>query len=569
MIRRLLFACLVAALFTVTLNARNLEDWGARRLSVASLNDSAIDERLYFSTIAKTGQGAPPLGHSSYIEHRADAVAMSLAPVIEGLPMRWLGLSLEHTLLLGDLLWPLLTILLLTLGLLSLFPRSPLIAGATAFLIGGDIGTYFLRASNPQLPFVGSAAWFAAAMMLPAEGKTALLLRGAIVGALSWLHPLYASFFVIADVSLLLGEFLRRRSWKKTLVSSLRYALAVIAFLIPRFLLSASPEAAADTLARAGVIFVRIPAAPQLQMMLLAVAAVITFLWWRKKRWPSERMRFCIVLIAASLLALNQSLIHGIDATFVSYYNNLIRTILILSAAVVAVHVVRPVPERRALFLCVAGLSLLTLWNALGVFSAAVRVDAERYTASDIPKVLTWLRERPDGPFAVAAPNAINERIPYETPHYVLFNEYGWNQQMTDRELAERYALQVNLIPSSKARDRTYTFVFGGYAGLTSAKRRALCRIKRTLLGTVDPCTLDARTLIRHQELLPIVDNADVDVPEMMEKYHVGYIVTEKPHALPPRIRVSCAKATTIGTYAVWSCHVVRERHGLPAIVFP
>lgn len=554
MIRRLLFACAVAAIFTLALSARNLRDWGTGRLSVASLNDSAIDERLYFSTIAKTGQGAPPLGHSSYIEHRADAVAMSLAPVVEGLPMRWLGLSLEHTLLLGDLLWTFCTIFLLTLGLLSLFPRSPLIAGATALIIGGDIGTYFLRASNPQLPFVGSAAWFATAMILPAEGKRALLLRGAIVGALTWLHPLYASFFAIADGTLLLGEFLRHRSWKKTLASGLRYALAVIVFLIPRFLLSASPQAAADTLARAGVIFVRIPAAPQLQMMLLTVVVVLAFLWWKKKRWPSKRMRFCAVLIAASLLALNQSLIHGIDATFISYYNNLVRTVLILSTAIIIVHIVRPIIARRAIFLCVAGLSLLALWHAAGSLAAAARAEAERYAASDVPQVLTWLQERPDEPFVVAAPNALNERIPYETPHYVLFNEYGWNQQMTDRELAERYALQVNLIPSSKARDRTYTFVFGGYAGLTSAKRRALCRIKRTFLGTADPCTLDARTLIRHQELLPIVDNADVDIREMMEKYRVAYIVTEQPHRLPAQARARCTKSTTIGAYAVWSC---------------
>ena len=50
------------------------------------------------------GQGAPPLGHASYLEHRTDAPSLTLAPVVEGLFMRALRLPLGVTLLLGDLL---------------------------------------------------------------------------------------------------------------------------------------------------------------------------------------------------------------------------------------------------------------------------------------------------------------------------------------------------------------------------------------------------------------------------------------------------------------------------------
>ncbi len=554
MIRRILFACLVALLFTLTLNARSLREWGAGRLSVAYLNDHLIDERLYFSIIAKTGQGAAPLGHSSYREHRQDSAAMSMAPVIEGLPMRWLGLSLENTLLIGDLLWPFVAVFFLTLGLLGMFAGSWIVAGALALTIMSDIGIYWFRASNPQVPIAGSTLWLAIAFLFPAEHAGALFLRGIIAGGLTGVHMLYASFFIIADGTLMLLGLLEHRSWRKTLRSGACYALGLVPFLIPRFFLDVPPEAAADTLARVGVIHSRLPAAPMMQAMLLGLGIVLFILWWRKTGRPSNRLRLCLALILSSLIALNQSLIHGWDAIFVAYYTVPLRMVLILSATVIFLECVRNLTARRVVMLAVGCLSMLALWNSVGALAGRQREAADQYAQSDVPKVLTWLRQQPGETLAIAAPNALNERIPYETPHYVLFNEYGWNQQMTDRELAERYALQVNLIPSSKSQDRTYTFVFGGYAGLTSAKQRAFCRIKRTIFRTNDPCTLDARTLIRHQELLPMVDNADVNIPEMMKKYHVSFVVTEEPRGLPPGVRGICKKATTIGTYGIWSC---------------
>ncbi len=556
----------MALLFTLTLNARSLREFRAGRLSVAYLNDHVIDERLYFSIIAKTGQGAAPLGHSSYREHRQDSAAMSMAPVIEGLPMRWLGLSLQNTLLIGDLLWPFFAVFFLTLGLLSFFAGSWIVAGAAALTIMSDIGIYWFRASNPQVPIAGSAMWLAIAFLFPAEHAGALLLRGIVAGGLTGVHMLYASFFIIADGTLMLLGLLEHRSYRKTLRSGACYALGLIPFLIPRFLLDIPPEAAADTLARVGVIHSRLPAAPMMQAMLLGLGIVLFFLWWRRTGRPlvhrssnrseggSNRLRLCLALILSSLIALNQSLIHGWDAIFVAYYTVPLRMVLLLSATVIFLECVRSLAARRVVMLGVGFLSMLTLWNAVGALAVRQRQAADQYAQSDVPKVLTWLREQPGEALAIAAPNALNERIPYETPHYVLFNEYGWNQQMTDRELAERYALQVNLIPSSASQDRTYTFVFGGYAGLTSAKQRAFCRIKRMIFQTDDACTLDARTLIRHQELLPMVDNADVDVPQMMKKYHVSFVVTEEPNGLPTEVRGICKKERTIGKFAVWRC---------------
>lgn len=553
MIRRFLFACAVAAVFTAALNARNILEWQAGRLTISELNDHVIDERLYFSIIAKTGQGNPLLGHTSYLEHRGDAAAMSLAPVIEGLPMRWFGLPLAETLLLGDVVFPFLATFFLTIGLLSFFAGSFIIPGATALLMMSDIGVYWLRASNPQLPFVGSAAWLMIAFLFPVESAAGLLLRGMTAGILFWLHPLYASFFIIADGTLLLMGLLRHRSWTTTLRSGLLYSAGILALLIPRFLLKSSPEATTDTLARAGMIQTHLPAAPETQIILMIAAIAFLFLWWKKKSWPSERLRLNFSLILAALIALNQSVIHGQDALFVAYYTVLIQMVLILTGVTFFFHLIRNSQSRRDVMIIAAAMSMLGFWNALGAFLPGIRTEAQLYEKSDAPAVLAWLHDQ-KGMLAIAAPNALNERIPYETPHYVLFNEYGWNQQMTDAELAERYALQVNLIPSSILKDKTYSAVFGGNAGLTSAKRRALCRIERTIFRTGDPCTLDARTLIRHQELLPLVDDAKIDVPAMMKKYHVSFVITEKDQTLPASAKKLCTNVKVIGDYTIWSC---------------
>ncbi len=553
MIRRFLFACIIALAFTLILNARSLQELSAGQLSVAYLNDHAVDEQFYFSTIAKVGQGAPAFGHSSYFEHHDDVSAVSLAPVTEGLLMRLLHLPLAQTLLLSDLLFPFLAILILTFGLTYVFKKSLLPAGAVAVIVGSDIGTYWFRSSNPQLPFVGAAAWFATTLAMPLQSTTALVLRATIAGTLSWFHLVYASFFIIADGVLLLSGYLEQRSLRQLVKNSLLYLVVLGILIAPRLLMNVPAEVAEDTLARIGVIHTRIPAGPKMQLLILGLMAIMLILHWKRRAWPKEALWKCFLLLIASLLALNQSLIHGRDALFVSYYNGVLRMVMLLSILILFVQITKnALWSRIAVGVC-AVVSIVLLWNAVGLVARESRANADRYEESDIPKILAWIGEQP-GLLVVAAPSDINARIPYETPHYDLFNAYGWNLPLTDKELAERYALQVNLVPSTKILDRTYTNIFGGYAGLSGSKRRTFCKMKRALLRTSDPCIVEPRSLIRHQELLPMVDDAKIDVVDAMKRYHVSLIVTEEGEQLPLVIKNACSKATTIGMYTTWSC---------------
>lgn len=552
MIRRLLFAGIVAAVFTLTLNFDSIRELSAGRLTVAILNDQSADELYYFATIAKVGQGQPPLGHTSYMEHNRDGSIVNLAPVLPGLAMRFLGLSLRTTLFLGDLLFPFLAVFLLTLGFLSAF-RSRAIAGAAAVLLAAEIGTYWFRASNPQLPFVAVAAWIAVVMAYPPASRTGLALRGLIIGVLTWLQVVYASLFVIVDGTLLLAGLLEHRKLSQSFKNGLLYGLCLVIPLLPRFFVRPTAESAADTIHRIGLIETHLPALPKLQLLLLCVIAVLAIWLWKTKKKQDEHLRTCIILLIGCLIALNQAVITGVDALFAGYYPHPINLLLTLTLVIVAVQLLSTQHWKNIAFIAVAIVCLANLRADVAEFSAGARGAAVEYEKSDVPQVLAWLKDQP-GPVVIASPYGINGRIPYETLHYDLFNGYGWNLPMTDTELAQRYALQVRLIPSSQNPDRTNTHVFGGFAGLTASKRRAYCRLKRSILRTDDPCIIDAASLTIHQELYSYVDDLKIDVKKAMKKFHVSYVVTEQANTLPPEIRDMCTKKITIGTYTIWSC---------------
>ena len=489
-------------------------------LTVGTMTEHAIDERYYLATIAKVGAGNPVMGHASYLEHRADAPSASLAPAAEGLLMRWLGLSLPFTLLLGDILFPFLTVLLLALGLRMLFGGSALLSAAAAVFVGSDIGTYWLRSANPQIPFVAVAGWLALVFTLPLLSRRSFVLRALVVGLLSWVQLVYASFFLIADGVLTLSEMIRQRKIRQAVPGIALYGAVFILSVLPRLFLGLPPEVATDTFYRLGIIHTHAPAAPQMQMFLWGILAALLLARRFWKGWMTEGMWRCTLLIIAALVGLNQSVIHGIDATFVSYYQPAIRIVVLQTFLGGVFALVRSEKMRRILLLGVSGISLVAMMFSVYAFKMQAQAEADALAQSDVPAVLEWLRAQP-GPLAIAAPNSLNERIPAETPHYVLFNEYGWNQPMSDRELAERYALQARLVPSSVAREKTYTFVFGGHAGLQAAKERTLCKILRRIGMGDGPCDTQARSLIRHQELLPIVDNAETDVSQALKKFHV------------------------------------------------
>ncbi len=548
--RRLLPALVAALGFTLVLNAWSLGEAAAGRLAPEYLDEHGIDERYYFAMIAKIGQGNPVLGHASYREHRTGSPAASVSPAPQGLLMR-LGIPLTGVLLAGDLVFPFLAVLLLAWGLRRPL-GSPWLGAAAALVVAADIGTYWFRAANPQIPFLLLFGWIAASFVLPRERTASWLVRAVLVGALVWVHPVYASFAIFADAVSWVSEVAATRSWKAALRSGAAYGVTFLAVVLPRFLLSLPPDVAQDTFYRLGIIRTHVPAVPSQQILLLAAMGVLLLLRWRRI-CAGEGTRHALILLTGALLACNQAILHGADAVFAAYYPHLIRITLLVAGAMVLVEILPRIGQRRVL-----ASTLAAFWMGAFGLEAAAQAQISRQAvatleASDVPAVLTRLRTM-TGSLVVAAPTALNERIPSETAHYVLFNEYGWNQPSTDAELAERYALQARLIPSSRLTEGTYTAVFGGYAGLTASKTRATCRLRERFFPSGDPCNTKARDLIRHPDLLAVADTLGVDVPVVLRKYSVEILVTESGASLADVPKDRCALLETIGIYALWTC---------------
>jgi hypothetical protein len=552
--QRLLIAVLAAAIFSGVLNFGGLERLAQGTLTTEYLNDHGTDERYYLAKIHKVLSGEPFLGNSTLIEHRDDTQTPFLAPAIEGFFGRITGMTLPQTVLFFDVLWAFLFVLLLSLACTRFFRGEILPGTAAALLIATDVGTYFLRASNPQVPLVLTALWLWSLLAIK-NRYASLALRAVSVSLLLWAHIVYGSLLLIMEAVLFLAASVEHRSWKRGAIEALVTGGIVAILHLPRLLFSGDPEALTDVFYRLGVLRIHAPTSPKTQAVILAVLLVTLGVWWWKRRSEAAAKPLTLnaLLLVSALIGLNQAVIHGYDATFTSYYHAIIRIIVLLSILTI-VFVLLPSSRWRTIVFAVFGTgSIVCLTMQVLPWYRAQEQATEVFAESDEARVLEWLAKLTE-PAVVAAPRILSERIPSATPHYVLFNEYSWVQTATDREMAERYALQATLLPSAIPLDDSYTSVLGQYAGLTASKTRALCRLKRTLLRTDDACDADARSFIRHPELLPILDDLRIDPVELLDRYHVTWIVTDESQNRIPLEQ--CRMERRIGRYAIFGCEL-------------
>ncbi len=535
----LLWGLGTGALFTILLNVIHLLPALHGQLTVIHLLNHGRDEAYYAAVIRGLARGAD-------IYHAA-----TQAPLLQS----WLlpaGAGLTGTLLAGDVLYPFLAVFFLFFAALGLL-RSPRWAAASAMIAAASLGGYWLRTSNPQVPYVLVAA-YAALYCSRDERRGMFLARGAVIGLLCHVQLLYGSFLLILEAVDAARRFFLDRERPLAVVRDTGIVLGATAVLCLPILwgvfLSADP-AGGDIYRRLGVIPSRYPSAPQFQLQLLLAAGIFLIARARPKteRQVIDRV---LVVIAAALLGFNQALLHGVDATFSSYYVNVLLLLRWLAFPVLAIAYLGRTRGTTAALAVAAVFMLLRFAGEMGTEAAE---DARRiadYAGSQERSVIAVL---PTATGAVAAPLVLADRIPVLTDRDALFTSYAYNWRMPDRELAERYLLQRALFPSSgdlTEKERGYPSVFGGYPGMLAARERTVCRYRARLLRRDDDCVIDPRTLVVHQELLAMLDNADADLPSLVKKFRVGLIVTD--WILPSGLQDICTAEGTVGTYTVYGC---------------
>ncbi len=550
----LLVGILSAAFFTCLLNAGTLGPLIRGESGRAQMGTS-VDERYYFALIRDGATGYSNLGNVSLKEHRFDTGAASYAPLLQGSLMRLFHWDIAMTVLFGYIAGPFLFVLLLFFVLLSLL-RSPVAAAASALTIAASVGSLsLLRSISPQITitvFVLSLAVYVVRERTPLH----FLQRGLLIGVLFFFHIIYAGFLLLIEGVDFLLALLRGTSLPCAVRRAVLVAVPALLAALLKFSLGSLTQdmvASADTYRRMGMIPSHMPAAPGLQITIVATVIALVLL----RRYRSDmrtEIDLLMVLLTAGLLALNQSLLHGIDVVFGLYYALPIHILLSISWTFIVWDLLRCMPRVRMVVL--SGVSMVTLSSLLVAVNAWTMQSRSEYAllqASGIPAVLDQLQRLPRER-VILAPYAIADLVPVFTDHYVAFNHYSRYQVARDEELADRYLLQESLFPSPPGtEDHTYNLVFGLYAGNLAARERTACRVFSLFRMSDAQCRRDIRSKIYHQDLLTKLDRKKIDSVHLLRTFHVDILVTPSAALSAPFAQL-CSKTQEVGGFFIHEC---------------
>ncbi len=540
--------------FAVLINSGVMFAMARYHLSWDSILTSS-DQAFYTATVAKGSSNLHKLGNVSLKEHANDPSLSTYAPLIQALFKRMTGLSTLTVMWVGNFFFPAVAFLLAT------FLFFPFIVQAwkracLAFIILSPFTIGLLRPMNPQITLLFVLGYFVCFF----RNRHLLIFtigRSLCVALLLFCQPVFSVYFLILEGCAVAYDMWRtRKIGRLDVVQILVFAIPFAIALALKLALSAhtnDPVAISDTYRRLGLIHTHVPADPILQAKLLVILAAAFVLQRYVHRKNDLFVRQCMLAVCAGIIALNQSLLHGIDIIFGLYYSRVFEMVFFISAIAICIRLLRGYWQLAAVgFLFF--LSVMSYGgNLLSQVKSYPQASDSFFPASE-KSVVQWLQHQP-GEMVILAPFHLSGLIPVFTSHFVVFNDYARYQQASDSELADRFLLQDAVFPADNARfDTTFGRVFGLAAGNLYAKHRNVCAV-RAFFDThfsFDECKGTIRQYIFHQDLLRKLDTPDVDVPASVRRFHVDLLLS--PTALGALQPKNCRDTGLIAGYYTYDC---------------
>lgn len=548
-VRELCNAIIVGCAFTLLLNLQSFiaiyNDVFTLEYLGADVQGSA-DEIFYMAVIHDVADGYFNVGNTSFFEHRNAPSVIGYTSLLQGFIMHFFSLSLETVLLIGDVLFPLLIGCVIYL-ILSRCEKDTRVVVLGVFAIMAWKGLGWLRVLSPQITgllFLGTLLTFFY------DGTRSHMSRGVLIALLLLTQPVYAAYVLLAEGLLFFIDW-KKDGFLHALSIHAPIICAVTGAVFLRFFFSihtADLVALADTYRRIGLTPTRIFAAPGLQILILLTLVLHRFSVQRLHSFSRLDHVIIPVLFLSSFLVLWQSVFLGVDANFGLYYTFPIHCFLWI-VFFRSMSLLLPVSFRVLCSGCIAIFYVLSFSTQVWRSSPSAPTSLSFLT---IEHVLSSISDTTSIRI-VAAPIAISNFVPVLTPHYTFFTQYAHFQYASDQELAERYLTHNALFPL----ESNYTvegdpLVFGLYAGNLSAKKRSWCRILMRLGLSQGPCNQRLVDFIYHQDVREFMENANINIIEMLKKYRVNTMIDRKP--LPSAIIRYCVPRVTVEQYTVYDC---------------
>lgn|GEM_PF-1548570 len=534
------------------------------------------DELRYVSKIKEAEEGRWLMGNPFLIEYRDQGFSPS--GFLEWIPATFLRIfqgDLGIALLVTDLLWSAIAILLVWAWLRALISQSGILWG-TIFLLfsthfGGELFG-ILRDTAPKFTFPFFGTYLLLLTLRSRNSLRQIFVRGVLIGIMFYSYPYHWSLCLITEAIFLLYRLLPDLQYAlqmQTWSAFLRSFLSQVAATLVPFVVLAAPLALSmrsmlkreefyDFYDRYHIVYTHIPAAPKLQLIVLAAIGFIMVGGWivaRKKnvgiRDALEASMPLLLPLLGMMALLNANVITGKDPELLGHGGRVIFPIVTASYAMVLARILS-----QRFIMIFAPVFCIGVIGFSGMHALKhveqVQSGYSAWEQSPEQQVLLWLRTELPADQIIAAPRVLSEKIPVFTEHSLYFAAGAHFFFVPIDELVDRYLGWVGLYPNEKEPTETASvIIFGNHPGAQWSKERTL----HELLSDT-PFTKTMADYIPRQDLRRQIDEEhlhpdDVLTRSRLENYGVSVVIVRRDALPHSSILKGFSQEAEIGPYTI------------------
>ncbi len=416
------------------------------------LNIRIADESYYLARIRDVLDGYPLSGNPYAWEGKTafPGQPVFLGEYLSAEAIRLTGLGVVAGSVVLDAILPLVAVLLTYACFFAATRVRALSLFGTAVLLFWFFPGDFARTVSPQLNFL---FWLTQFLLLHAifarppspRGRAILIAAAAInFGLLFYLYTYYWTFWLAFLGILSVAAFLRRDRSRVAVILKIVFGGLVVAlpYLVTMVRILARPEYG-DTVRRIGMIDSHFPSGIAIVLPAFLLLGLALLLVWRRVVAWDQHTLFFVVGALASVASVNQHLVTGKNVEFSSHYFMLAAFWFVFFGAYLVQGVVKSFMHPR-FSAALAGIATLIIVGYAITQSIPPVMVWERGELRRYFPLMAWLRENTDRDDVVLAPLEMSNFIPVYTANNVLFSSWLRVTFMSDEELLDRFAIQVN-----------------------------------------------------------------------------------------------------------------------------
>ncbi len=515
------------------------------------------DEARYIAKTHEIVDGHWNIGNASLKEHNNAISPTGYIEYVTAAFMKMTGLDIVNAIAITDLLYTFLNIFLTYLWVQKLL-KNKFATVVLILMLMLDVWSFqggLVRDSTPKITLLLVNMYLCVVALRDTQTHWLRIARGTLLGLMFYSYSYHWTTFLCFEMLMWFhGLFIEKKNWKSLTIDWLEVFGVFLVISLPHAVTLAGSSHTPEFIEgyrHFGLIETHLPSAPSLQFVLiLCIAALLAA---RMTRLTRDRTSLLLLMIlGGGLIAVNSNVISGREADFLGHYSRVLSEFILLTVIYGVLKFLKPIAA-RGIFYGITIIFVLRQFSALP--DALAKADEARKYWSETKawELMQWIDANTQRESVILAPYVMSGYIPALTDNYVLTGPAAQFYFVTDKEMLERYFIELSFFPETAEHfDPGQQHVFGNYPGQAWARARTAYQL-RTLFQKPYPKTV--QDFIVHQELLSEL-NAWYRRPDyekakkLMQKYEIDYLITD--HDFPETFKTMFQELKTIGTYVIY-----------------